>query len=428
MRKSLLFLLTLLTCTIVMSACSQSGSTQVTQSTTGATSTVGTSAKTVTIELINQKSEAKDTFDTLVKNFEAKNPNIKVKHTVITDGASVFATRAASGDFPETFQTWPTNVDLHQYEDDGFVMDISSQPYMENVMPTVRKLAQHNGKDYTVSISLNSAGVLYNKKVFKDLNLSVPTTWSEFIAVCDTVKKSGQVPLMFSDKEPWAVDSLTDILWTENIEGAYGKFIEAMNGKRHLSDIPEVKEIAQLNLDLRQKYGQSDTLGTDYNQATNDFSNGKAAMFIQGTWTIAPIKAANPKLEFGMFPLPTVKGGKLNVVYAIDCGIAAYSKTKNPNEVNAWLGFLASKEAAQVYADLDGSPSAINGVNFNTPEGKGLVDYITKGDIAPWVSTTQTLDIQSNLGPLQQSLIVNKDPEKYVQELDKLYYGSALKK
>lgn len=30
--------------------------------------------------------------------------------------------------------------------------------------------------------------MLYNKQVFADNNLDVPTTWDEFIDVCDTLK------------------------------------------------------------------------------------------------------------------------------------------------------------------------------------------------------------------------------------------------
>ena len=47
----------------------------------------------------------------------------------------------------------------------------------------------------------NAVGVIYNKAIFKELGLEVPTTWDEFIAVAEKVKESGQTPFYFTFKD-----------------------------------------------------------------------------------------------------------------------------------------------------------------------------------------------------------------------------------
>ena len=45
--------------------------------------------------------------------------------------------------------------------------------------------------------------MLYNKQVFKDNNLEVPTTWDEFISVCDTLKGNDITPIAFGNSQNW---------------------------------------------------------------------------------------------------------------------------------------------------------------------------------------------------------------------------------
>ena len=56
---------------------------------------------------------------------------------------------------------------------------------------------------YALPYAANAAGVLYNKDMFAENGWKVPTTWSEFTALCDEIKESGTLPLYLGFKDTW---------------------------------------------------------------------------------------------------------------------------------------------------------------------------------------------------------------------------------
>ena len=51
-----------------------------------------------------------------------------------------------------------------------------------------------DGNLYMVPSGFNSEFFVYRKPVFEKYGLEVPTTWDEFIAVCETLKQNGEIP------------------------------------------------------------------------------------------------------------------------------------------------------------------------------------------------------------------------------------------
>lgn len=62
-------------------------------------------------------------------------------------------------------------------------------------------------------------GFIYNKDVFDKLGISVPTTWEEFLQVCETIKTKGDgvIPI-FMPKDFW----VPQILMTDNFAKSLG--------------------------------------------------------------------------------------------------------------------------------------------------------------------------------------------------------------
>ena len=47
--------------------------------------------------------------------------------------------------------------------------------------------------------------VIYNKEIFAEHGIEVPTTWDELIAACETLKAAGVTPFYATFKEPWTI-------------------------------------------------------------------------------------------------------------------------------------------------------------------------------------------------------------------------------
>ena len=59
-----------------------------------------------------------------------------------------------------------------------------------------------DGKVYMVPFTSDVTNVIwYNKDVFAAKGLTAPTTWAEFLTLCDTLKKQGITPLSVGNKD-----------------------------------------------------------------------------------------------------------------------------------------------------------------------------------------------------------------------------------
>ena len=62
---------------------------------------------------------------------------------------------------------------------------------------------KEDGNVYLFPESLYCEFFFYRKDIFDKYNLKAPTTWNEFLEVCQTLKDNGEIPLIVAGKENW---------------------------------------------------------------------------------------------------------------------------------------------------------------------------------------------------------------------------------
>src|SRR5690606_19505800 len=90
--------------------------------------------------------------------------------------------------------------------DAGIFTDVSDDKNLELVQPAYTQMLQDiSGKEeiYAIPFVTNAVGVIYNKDIFDEQGLEVPTTWDEFIEVAEKVKAEGQIPFYHTYKDAW---------------------------------------------------------------------------------------------------------------------------------------------------------------------------------------------------------------------------------
>lgn len=142
------------------------------------------------------------------QRFHKENPNITVQFssTPTDQYQTVLKANLASGDAPDVFGTFPGTV-MYPYAKVGYLADLTSQPWVSRLTSGAKGVASYQGKVYALPADQNVIGVVYNKKMFSDLGLSTPTTWSDFLQVCDKIKRANITPLAPGIKDQW-VDQL----------------------------------------------------------------------------------------------------------------------------------------------------------------------------------------------------------------------------
>ncbi len=381
-------------------------------STSGNDNSGGEAGGTVEIEFLQQKREATDTFDALIKDFQDANPNIKVTQNTVPDAGTVLMTRASTGKMPDVLTHWPSDSAYIQFAKAGKLKDLTDNACMDNVIERYKEEIAIDGKYYIIPISLNFMGMFYDVDKFEEAGYKVPTTWDEMIKLAEDIKSKGEVPFVFPDKDSWTISQCWDNIGGKD-RGGLGDFYAGLrDGSTTYQDDAIAVDSMEKMLQLRD-YSQGDTLSLGYDQAINDFATGTGYMFVQGIWALPSIESANPDKNVAMFPMPNEKGDMKQPV-GVDMAICAGANTtgEKAEAVDKFLQYLASPEAAQKYSDLDHSPSCIDGVEAKIPQAQAVLDLIETSSVLD-VSAPPAGFEETKRSKLQQ-VFIDKDVNAFL--------------
>ncbi|WP_199615857.1 ABC transporter substrate-binding protein [Paenibacillus alkalitolerans] len=416
---------------LVMSACGGNGSNSsdqnnVSDSANSTGSAPNDSGQKVTLEFFQMKSEVVKMVDDLIQKFEQANPNIDINQNNVPDGPSVWQMRIATNDAPPLFTHFAHMPAFRQAAANGYMADLTNEPFMQRAEESVLKQGvEMNGKNYLMPIALATLGVYYNVDIFNQLGLSVPTTYDELIQVSEKIKAAGITPFLFPDKGVRQVRQAAEATLGLDVPDVNQVFTDVLNGKSHMTDHPGIRRWAEKMVEIR-KYGQKDTVGLSPDDAVREFASGKSAMYFQGIWSIVPIKQSNPNLKFDIFPFPADKAEDTKVSFIVDTAIGISSSAINSDDAKKFIDFMSSPENVQVYVDETQFMSAVKGVNNNTAEINRLSDLVKAGKTFPFVETVfPKASMQDDLAQAAQKLIVTKDVDGFIKQLDAAFYNKA---
>lgn len=208
-------------------------------------------AKDVKITVFHYMAQATKQagLDAVEAAFAAEHPeyNITWDNVVYNQGADYFPqlqTALASGDQPEIMMGNPgLYPDLVEQ---GYVADMTDNEVIKSLGLPSGDLGDvsADGKIYGFPIDFKTWGVFYNKKIFNDLGLSEPTTYTELLNACQTIADAGIDPwahafgdAVFGDIE------MRNYVWTKALEaGDNDLFAKLMSGEAKLADYPYFTE------------------------------------------------------------------------------------------------------------------------------------------------------------------------------------------
>ena len=191
-------------------------------------------------------------------------------------------------------------------------------------------------------------GVFYNKDIFADAGVEVPTTWEEFMTVCQTLVDKGYQPL--------ALDT------------AYARFNMGYHLERYLTEAGVSELIqnggwaqsegaiqaAQDIIDFVNAGYLADGAPDEYPSSQNKIGlTGKVAMVVCANYVAAEVNNnTQSEINWGMFNYPTVANGSDSTnAYAGANSIAITSYSKNAQAAFDFALFLTSGEYDQKMAD-----------------------------------------------------------------------------
>jgi len=288
----------------------------------------------------------------LIPAFEKNHPGIEVKFapTAPTEYDSSLAARLAGGTAGDLIACRPFDVSLSLYKK-GHLEKLDGKAGMQNFPATATVAWQtDDGKDtFCMPVASVIHGFLYNKKIFKKLNVQPPKTVDEFFALLDTLKKAGVTPLALGTADQWESSQMVYTNIGPNFwRGEEGRKA-LIAGKAKLTDAPFVDAL-QFEQRMGSYLGRGASAQT-YGDSQNQFALGRAAIYPTGSWDISYF-SQTPGLELGAFAPPVRKAGDACFISDhMDIGIGINKKSRNKDDAFKFLAWVGSQEFADIYTN-----------------------------------------------------------------------------
>ncbi len=263
---------------------------------------------------------------------------------------------------PDDVVSWFAGYRLRAFASKGVLGDISDVWAGLDGMSAGFKSASSglDGKQYFVPFYFYPWAVQYRKSVFADAGYSIPTTWDEFTALCDTMTADGITPLCAANDGRWPQMGMFDML-NMRING-YDYHVSLMGGNEDWESA-EVKSVFSTWEEILPYY-QPDPNGRPWEEAANALGDKSAGMYLIGTFITSAYDSETQAdiiddIDFFLFPEVDPAHGQDAIEAPID-GFMMAADPANEAGAKALLDGLGSADAIDAYISVDPSVVAAN--------------------------------------------------------------------
>lgn len=384
----------------VMSGCSLSG---------------GDNGK-IRIEMIQYKQEAVGVFEELEKKFNETHDDIELVIDSPNDATTIMKTRFIREDYPDIIGIGG-DMNYSNFLDAGLLMDISDYEGLDSIkqayldMDKELELVPQEGV-YAVPYAANAAGVLYNKDIFDEYGWEIPTTWDEFLALCEDIQAEGLQPFFFGFRDTWTCLAPWNAIAVDLVDSDICSQVN--RGEANFTD--NYREVAEKTRALLD-YAQDDPFAYSYNDACTAFARGEAVMYPIGSYAVPQIQSVNPDMNIDSFVMPAnddPDGNTLNS--GIDLGFCVTAACENKEAAYEVLDFLYEDENIQAYIDDQNSISCKEGDYELASMLDGMTEYIESGNMTDYQDHYYPSEMA--VDAILQTYVLNKDTDAFLKRFD----------
>ncbi|HEY5890639.1 MAG TPA: extracellular solute-binding protein [Acidimicrobiia bacterium] len=405
-RAKLLALISVFT--LVIAACGGGGGSGATTTegtdegsdTTGATETTvapgttGAPAEDVTLTFLTDDNPITiDYAEALVAAFMAANPNVTIEHETRpggSEGDNIVKTRLATGEMTDIF--WYNTGSLFQaLNPTESLVPITDEPFAANVVESFSQTVTAEGDVFGVPAGTAlGGGVLYNKAIYEDLGLSVPTTWDEFAANNDAILAAGIAPVGQTYSDTWTSQLfvLADFYNVQNENPEWAEQYTAGDAK--YVDDPALAGFQRLQEGFEAGWYQEDFASTTFDEGLALLANGEIAHYPMLSFALGGIAENFPDQvqDIGFFGQPGNDAATHGATIWMPAGIYIAGTSEHQDVAKQFLAFVASLEGVDVMTEAVApqGPYLIEGATLPDDTLPAVLDiqaYIDAGLTAP---------------------------------------------
>jgi raffinose/stachyose/melibiose transport system substrate-binding protein len=316
----------------------------------GTSTSAPANAEDVTLTYrIGTTPEGIATAERLIADFEAANPGIKIEMETGPGGAegdNLIKTRLATGEMTDLF-AYNTGSLFQAINPTQNLVDVTDEPWQADVLDSFKVTVEGtDGKIYGAPIGgAMGGGILYNIPIYKELGLSVPKTWAEFMANNEKIKAAGKVPVIQSFGTTWTSQLfvLADFF---NVQAQVPNFAaDYTAGKAKYATTPAALAGFQHGEDVfKAGYLNEDFAAATFEEAIVKVATGEGAHYPMLSFAVSTVQTLSPEnvKNVGFFAQPGDDASKNGLTVWMPGAIYIAKTTKHPEEAKKFLAFVAS--------------------------------------------------------------------------------------
>ena len=364
------------------------------------------SSETMTIMMNGSDSDAfMEGYRKIVDGFNESNEygvKVEIQNITNADYKTKLTTMMASDSEPDIIFTWPLGY-LENFVNGDKVISIQKyldedEDWKNSFNGGILEPLTYDGEVYAIPTQQCTAIMYYNKAIFDKYGLEVPTTYDEYVQICDTLKENGVTPVALASTadDAWLVSQYIQQL-SDGIKGE-DIFNSIKDGTGKWNDEGMVEAGKLFQEEVNKGYFEDGFTGVSREEAQLQFANGQTAMYFNGCWEISNLDKKENVAEaenISCFLMPAVNEEYAGVeVGSVDASYAITKNCKNVDAAVALLKYMTNEESTSLLLyDYGRIPST----NIDIDDSKLTplcVDFINLlGDVkaqTPWFDRVDT--------------------------------------
>lgn len=219
-------------------------------------------------------------------------------------------------DAPGLF-TWWSGPQMETLASNGLLEDLTDlwPEYVESngVAADIAESFTVDGKIYAVPYSIIYNTIIYNKNIFEQYSLAVPTTFDEFLTVCQTLKDNGITPIALKN------DSWAGFIWFQAMLGAFDPqlYQDICDGTKSYTD-PDVVKVMTIWKEMFDKGYFS--LPMTIQDMDKSLASGTVAMELEPNYEAGTLVKEYGMVageDIGTFVVPSMNGSKSVIFFEV---------------------------------------------------------------------------------------------------------------
>lgn len=328
--------------------------------------------------------------------YMALHPNVTIEIEIRPgggDGDNIVKTRLATGDMTDVF-FYNAGSLLQALQPAKTLVDLTNEPYMDTIDDAFKQTVAQDGKIYGVpNQSAMGGGILYNKKIYEELGLSVPKSWAEFAANNEKIKEAGIAPVIAAYGDTWT-SQLFVLADYYNVQAANPNFAAdyTANKAKYATTPAAMAGFAYIQEGYEKGWYQQDYATTKFEEGIKLLADGVGAHYPMLSFALPTIATNWPDKvnDIGFFAQPGPSADKNGAtIWMLSANYIPQTTTGKKLEVaKDFLAYTVSPEAIAMLNEKvpPSGPYLIKGAKLPEnalPAVKDIAAYIESGNSAP---------------------------------------------